>query len=137
MKWSKAKKKFESLLAPCLQSRLEIHITKYRETKNFDLGKGWITLDSKTVVSIMIPSFYSDNFLFRTDTMNSGGAVISYVNMNIDEIKEFPDEIINSLMFLDKRIGKRFIQKTDSNSLHPFAQKIYRLRCELENISTY
>ncbi|MGL5079195.1 MAG: hypothetical protein ACRDBG_25625, partial [Waterburya sp.] len=67
MQWSQVKKKFESLLASCLQNRLKVHITKYRDTSNFDLGKGWITLDGKEVVSVMIPSFYSNNFLFRTN----------------------------------------------------------------------
>ena len=82
----------------------------------------------------MIPSFYSQDFVFRADTMNFGEAVIGYVNMNINEIKESPDELINGLMFLDRRIGKRFIEKIDSNSLHSFARITYRLRCKLDNI---
>lgn len=134
MQWSKAKKKFESLLAPCFQNTLKVHLTKYRKTKNFDLGKGWITCDRQTIVSVMIPSFYSNNFSFRTDTMNFGEAVISYVNMSIQEIKESQDELINGLMFLDRRIGKRFINNIDSNSLHSFTRITYKLRCELENI---
>ena len=134
MQWSKAKKKFESLLAPCFENRVKIHLTKYRETKNFDLGKGWITCDRQIIISVLIPSFYSNNFSFRTDTMNFGEAVISYVNMNVREIKESEDELINGLMFLDRRIGKRFINNIDSKSLHFFGQIIYQLRCELENV---
>ena len=91
-----------------LQNRLKVHITKYRETKNFDLGKGWITLDNQTVVSIMIPSFYDQDFLFPTETMNFGEAIVNYVNMNIDEIKQSPDELINGLVFLDKNWQKIF-----------------------------
>lgn len=134
MKWSQAKKKFESLLASCLKNRLRVHITKYRETRNFDLGKGWITLDGKEIVSVMIPSFYSNNFSFRTSTMNFGEAIISYINMNINEIKGSNDELINGFMFLDKRIRKRSMQNIDLSSLHPFSQVIYKVRYELENI---
>jgi hypothetical protein len=137
MKWSQAKKKFESSLASCVQNRLRVHITKYRETSNLELGKGWITLDGKEVVSVMIPSFYSSNFSFRTNTMNFGEAIKSYINMNINEIKESKDELINSFMFLDKRIGKRSMQNINSDSLHPFSQVIYKVRYELDTFFSY
>ena len=132
MQWSLAKKRFELLLAPSLQNRLKIHITEYRNTSGFDIGRGWITLDGNEIVSVIIPSFYSKNFSFRTDTFNFGEAIIEYVNLNIQEIKKSQDELINGFIFLDRRIGKRFIKNINLNSIHPFARVTYLLRCEVE-----
>ena len=132
MQWSKAKKRFQQLLAPSLQNRLDVNITEYRNTSGFDIGRGWITLDSNEIVSIMIPSFYSKNFYFRTKTLDFGKAVIEYINMNIEEIKKSEDELINGFMFLDRRVGKRFIESIKPDSLHPFSRTLYFLRCQLE-----
>lgn len=81
MQWSKAKKRFQLLLASSLQNRLNINITEYRETSGFDIGRGWITLDNKEVVSIMIPSFYSKNF-FRTNTLDFDKAITLYIKLS-------------------------------------------------------
>lgn len=134
MQWSQAKKRFESLLALSLKDRLKIYITKYRDTSGFDIGRGWITFDGNEIISVMIPSFYSNNFSFRTETLNFGEAIIEYANMNIQEIKESQDELINGFMFFDKRIGKRFIKGIDINCLHSFARVTYSLRCKSEKI---
>lgn len=132
MQWSQAQKRFELLLAPCLQNRIKVHITEYRNTSGFDIGRGWLTLDGNEIVSVMIPSFYSNNFTFRTDTLNFGEAIVEYVNLNIQEIEKSQDELINGFMFLDRRIGKRFIRNINLSSLHPFAKVTYLLRCEVE-----
>ena len=134
MQWSKAQKKFELLLAPSLKNRLKVHITEYRNTSGFDLGRGWLTLNGDEIVSVMIPSFYSKNFYFRTNTLNFGEAIIEYVNLNIQEIKKSQDELINGFIFLDRRIGKRYIKNINLSSLHPFARVTYLLRCEVERI---
>ena len=134
MQWSQAQKRFELLVAPSLKNRLKVHITEYRNTSGFDLGRGWLTLDGDEIVSVMIPSFYSKNFFFRTDTLNFEEAIIKYINLNIQEIKKSQDELINGFMFLDRRIGKRFIKNINLNSLHPFARVTYLLRREVERI---
>ena len=132
MQWSKAKKRFEYLLASSLQNRLKVFVTKYNETSGFDIGRGWITLDGKEIVSVIIPSFYSKDFYFRTETLNFGKAIGSYIDMSIAEIKESEDELIQGFMFLDRRIGKRFLKNIQPDSLHPFSQKLYFLRTELD-----
>jgi len=132
MQWSKAKKRFESLLASSLQNRLKVFVTKYNDTSGFDIGRGWITLDGKEIVSVMTPSFYSNNFYFRTETLDFGKAIVSYINISIAEIKKSEDELIQGFMFLDKRIGKRFMKNIKPDSLYPFPQKLYFLRAELD-----
>ena len=134
MQWSKAKKRFRLLLASSLQNRLDVHITEYRNTSGFDIERGWITFDGNEIVSIMIPSFYSKNFYFRTDTLDFGKAIVTYVNMCIEGIKKSEDELINGFMFLDKRVGKRFIKNIKPDSLHSFARKMYCLRYQLDII---
>lgn len=115
MQWSKAKKRFQLLLAPSLQKRLDINITEYRDTSGLDIGRGWITLDKKEIVSIMIPSFYSDNFYFRTETLDFGKAIVTYINMSIEEIKKSEDELINGFMLLDNiTIAIAFKKKRDN-----------------------
>ena len=66
MQWSRAKKQFESLLAPSLQKRLRVHVTEYSKSKYFKskyfksdldaagqtMGRGWITLDGNEVASV-------------------------------------------------------------------------------------
>ena len=134
MQWSQAQKRFELLLAPSLKNRLKVHICEYRNTSGFDLGRGWLTFDGEEIVSVMIPSFYSKNFPFRIDTLNFAEAIIKYINLDIQEIKKSPDELINAFMFLDRRIGKRFIKNITLSSLHPFVRITYLLRSEVEKI---
>ena len=134
MQWSQAQKRFELLLAPSFKNKLKVHITKYRDTLGFDIGRGWLTFDGDEIVSVMIPSFYSKNFSFPADTLNFGEAIIEYVNLNIQDIKKSQDKLINGFMFLDRRIGKKFIKNVDLNQLHPFAKATCLLRCEVEKV---
>ncbi len=61
MVWSKLKKQFESFLAASLCGRLKVHVTEYTHANSMDVGRGWITLDGREIVSVQILSFYSDN----------------------------------------------------------------------------
>ena len=71
MKWSKLQARFEQLLAPALRGRLKIHVTAYRETMGFDIGRGWITIDGEEVLSIQVPSFYDNRIMFEPHTLRA------------------------------------------------------------------
>ena len=87
IRWSKLQGRFEQLLAPALRGRLKIHVTAYRETRGFDLGRGWITIDGDEVLSLQAPSFYDNRFDFPAHTLSLGRAVGAYIDMSLGEAR--------------------------------------------------
>ena len=134
MQWSKVQKRFEALLAPCLHGRLKVHVTRYRETKNFDVGRGWITVDNEEVVSTMVPSVYDRHMDFPEHTLDLGRALGNYVDMSIEAVASSTDPILRGLMFLDRRIGKRTLACIDKARVHDFEKALYAARCRAEGI---
>jgi len=133
MQWSKLKKRFEGRLATCFQGRLAIHVTEYRNNR-MDVGRGWITLDGAEVCSVQVPSFYDDERIYSSSTLDFGRAVGEYLNMPVDEALTSEHPIVQALAFLDKKVGKRRLQNIDTETLHDLPLTTYRLRCELEGI---
>jgi len=132
MIWSKTKNQFESLTADCFGDGISVYVTEYTRNNPADVGRGWITLNGEQFVTVQIPSFYSDNYCFRTETMDFGEAVRAYLNLSMDQIANSGDEIIQGLRFLDRRLGKRALRKVIQSELHPFALDIFRVRVEAE-----
>lgn len=83
-----------------------------------------------------ISSFYSSNFMFRTETVDFGSAVYAYLSMSIDEIKHASEELIQGSRFLDDRVGRCTLRRVDRSELHPFAQTLFDPRCAAEGLST-
>ncbi len=132
--WSKLRRRFESLFAECFRGRLSAHVTEYTRTNQLDVGRAWLTLDGKELVSVQIPSFYSDSFNFRTETLDFGKAVYEYVSLPIDEAKASSDELVAAFVHLDRRFGKRSLREVDPCLLHPFARQLFQARCEAEGL---
>jgi hypothetical protein len=136
MQWSKLQKRFEQLLAPALRGRLKIHVTSYRETMGFDVGRGWITIDGEEVLSVQTPSFYDDRITFETETLSLGCAVGAYVGMSVGEARSSPDPVIRGLAFLDRCLGKRSLASVDQDRLHAFEKALYEIRCDAEGVAS-
>ena len=134
MIWSKVKQRFEAMLAPALRGRVQVHLTSYERTSRFDVGRGWITLDGVEVVSVQVPSFYSNNIGFDTRTLDFGKALYSYPDLAIEAALASEDALISGLAFLDGRCGKRRLLATDAQALHKFAHILYELRCTTEGL---
>lgn len=132
--WSKVKKQFESLLAESFGGRMHVHVTEYTRTNRLDVGRGWITLDGTELVSVQIPSFYSNNISFRTDTLDFGAALRKYLLLSITDARASQDELISAFAFLDRRLGKRTSEATNVSELHEFSKILYRVRCKAEGI---
>jgi hypothetical protein len=126
MMWSKLKKRFESLFAESLRGRLRVHVTEYTRSNPCDVGRGWFTLDGEELVSVQIPSFYSDHFNFRTETLDFGKAVYQYVSLSIDDAKDASDELVTAFVHLDRRFGKRSLKEVDPHALHLFARELHQ-----------
>lgn len=133
MQWSRLKKRYKGLLADSLRGKLDIHVTEYREVAA-DVGRAWITFNGEEVVSIAIPAFYDEKFNFSTDTADLGRALGFIAEKDIEQLKCSDDPVIKGLTFLDRRVGKRFLQGVEQSTLHPFSQILYRLRCHADNI---
>jgi predicted enzyme related to lactoylglutathione lyase len=127
MAWSKLKERFEAQVATPLRGRLRVHVTSYTKSA-MDVGRGWITLDGREIVSVQIPSFYSLNFQFRTETLDFGKAVYEYLSLPIEEALASSDELIAGFALLDRRVGKRTLAKIKADQLHAFARILYDVR---------
>lgn len=133
MQWSALKAKFEDLLAPSLRGRVQVQLTCYTKSC-FDIGRGWVTFDGEEIVTVDIPSFYTNHMLFRTETLDFGQAIGEYVQMTITDAQHSSDEIIQGLVFLDRRLGKRRLSKIQPENLHEFSRRLYELRYQVEGI---
>lgn len=139
MQWSRAKKQFESLLAPCLQKRLRVHVTEYskasRDPTAQVMGRGWITLDGDEVVSIQIPSPQDSPLGLLPCTMSFGQAVRAYLDLTLDQAMASEDGLVRGLVFLDRRLGKRRLRRIEAASLDGFSGLTFRLRCQVEGLT--
>jgi hypothetical protein len=136
MQWTKLRKRFEELVAPSLQGRVQVHVTRYRETRGMDVGRGWITVDGKEVVSVQIPSCYTEHMKFSLDTLDFGRAVGTYVEIPISAARSSPDPLLRGLAFLDKRLGKGSLASVDEDQLHEFEKALWAARCRAEGIDS-
>ncbi|XOZ33955.1 hypothetical protein ACMDCT_01585 [Halomonadaceae bacterium KBTZ08] len=133
MQWSKLKKRHTDLLAESLRGRLDIHVTEIRKVP-VDLGLAWITFKGEKIVSVTIPTFYDRNFDFSTDTADFGRAIGFIVENDIEQLKNSNDPVVRGLIFLDRRVGKRYLQQVESSSLHPFTRVLFQLRCRADGL---
>ena len=135
MQWTKIQRRFGELVAPSLRGRVQVHVTEYRETKGFHVGRGWITVDGKEVVSVDVPSFYTKHMYFPPDTLDFGRAVGSYLQMSISAARSSADPLLRGLAFLDKRLGKKSLASVDKDQLHEFEKALCAARCRAECIN--
>lgn len=138
MQWSRAKKQFESLLAPSFQKRLRVHVTEYskasRDASGQAMGRGWITLDGDELVSIQIPSPGDSQLGLPPGTMSFGQAVRAYLDLTLDQAMVSTDGLVRGLAFLDRRLGKRRLKKVEISELDGFSALTYGLRCQAEGV---
>ena len=101
-----------------------------------DVGRGWFSLDGEEVVSVDVPSFYTNKITFRAETLNFGEAIGEYLQMTVAEAQHSADELIQAFVFLDRRFGKRSLEKVKAAQLHEFSRRLYELRCRAEESTT-
>lgn len=59
----------------------------------------------------------------------------SYLSSSIDEALNSDDLFLRALVMLDRRFGKRRLQKFNSSNESPLVKQLFELRCELEGIN--
>ncbi len=149
MRWSKLKQRIESNFADALQSRVALHSTAYG---NCSCGHAWLTLDGEMIANFCTrasgnlmwwkeegPLPLTDEQIkkYKRQPVDYGEISRQHVyqscwefihDLSIDEALSDDDPMIQSLAVLDKRIGKRRLQKICNIDLHPLARKLLEVR---------
>lgn len=144
MIWSKKIKSFEALLAGSLKNRLKIRTASYRRAYE-ERGRTWIELDGEEIISFC--DFRHENEWRKLGrsaaAVNAAGtysksefgfALGGYLNLDIETALTSGNELIRALAFLDRRVGKRTLERIDESDLGPVSGLFYRLRLECERI---
>lgn len=160
MKWSKHKKRVESLFSPSVKGRLELRSTSYRGTHDEE-GRGYITFDKKEIWSMCTLKFYSIEYdkikdiverenvtpyeaqLLAHKELESEGkynqykyyeSLDEYCNNSIEKSLLSDNLLVRCLAMLDKRLGKRRLQNIDLENESSKVIEFYKIRCECEGI---
>jgi hypothetical protein len=150
MRWSKLKKLVENNFADSVKPRLAIHSAAYGAC---GCGHAWITLDGSVMANFCTRAFYNrgmskDSGVTEEEKKRYAGQFVEYGemsrqdvykacwefvhDMNFDDAMQSDDPLIQSLMVLDKRLGKRRIDNVDVTKLHPLPNKLLEIRKSAE-----
>jgi hypothetical protein len=130
MIWTKKIRAFKELLAESLEGRLKIHTAGYRRD-SYRHGRTWIEFDQGTLVSFTDYRLREDveRQQSRQKTVEAGApwpepgprdvyskddfgrALGWYLNADFDEARESENAIVRALSYLDRRLGKRRLQR--------------------------
>lgn len=147
MQWSKLKTRLKSLIHPDLSSRIDFHITSFRQSHD-GVDKVWITLDG---IQIFSCGHYDFEFAEREgyhrglssqevarwlegqgicSPQQIVGAMRAYLDMAIEDAWRSDDPFISALAVLDRRVGKsRLAAMPPEESAHSLVKQFYELRC--------
>lgn len=151
--WSTIKKRYEGFLCESFARRVNVHLTSYRrdlESPGSDallggsrsLGRGWIELDGREILSVsgkdpmVTVTDPRDGRQQKTEAppLTAAGrqglfeAIECYPQLSIDQALEAESFIVRGLAMLDRRLGKRRLAALDPADDHPFVQLLWRLR---------
>ncbi|MCP3850326.1 MAG: hypothetical protein GY694_08840 [Gammaproteobacteria bacterium] len=159
MKWSKLKSEIENRFCLALNKRVAINSTAYG---NCSCGHAWVTLDKEVIANFCTRAFWNtrptfdkgsekyiqgqetnpenkkyDNQLVEYGEMSRQDiykACWEYLHdLSIDEALESDDPLIQTLAVIDGRVGKRRVQKINTEDLHPLAKKLLEERISIES----
>ena len=146
MQWSKLKMRIKSLICPELRKRIDFHITSYRESHD-GVEKAWVTLDGEKILTCghydyeftFADGYYSGmrgqelmEWLEKKEVYNPSylvGSMRAYVDISIDEALQSENPFIKALAIIDRRVGKRTLEKTKlDESEHSLVKSFYEVR---------
>lgn len=140
MRWTKLKQRIEARFVDALKERVRIDLTRYRWTQNED-GEIRVVVDGKRIYSGSYWAYVKERASGKTDdelTKNGiasdhflAAEVFHSLNQSIEKMLTHKDPLIRGLAVLDKRCGKRQLQKLKIDSEHEFVQRTYAIRIAL------
>ncbi|MBF0612737.1 MAG: hypothetical protein G8345_12765 [Magnetococcales bacterium] len=150
MQWSKLKKRIENNFAVNIQSKVAIHSTAYG---NCSCGHAWLTLDGKVIANFCTRAFFNryqygnkenDQGITREQEKRYENQFVEYGEisrqdvylacwaflheLSLEQSLHAEDPLIQTLVVLDKRLGKKRIDTLDESLLHPMARKLLAIR---------
>lgn len=156
MRWSKLKQLVESNFADSVSKRIAIYSAAYGACT---CGHAWLTCDGDVIANFCTRAYYNryqygdkNNDLgvpeeqakkykkqfveygevSRQDVYESCWSFVH--DLSFDDAMKSDDPLIQSLVVLDERLGKRRVEKMNPKEMHPLALKLLEIRKEAELI---
>lgn len=147
MQWSKLKSRVKDFICPELKDRIDFHLTSYRKSHD-GADKVWITVDGQRIFSCKhYPYENGEAYLVWFEGMNRkqakatlneneihnpvefGESMRIYLDMPVEEALQSSNPFIQALALIDRRTGKRTIEKIKiSETEHTLVKTFYELR---------
>ena len=143
MQWSAIRKRFHEQLAACLSGRIDIHVTQYRDTSRMDLGRGWLTLDGREVLSVANPPFVASIGTCEVpgpqtesgwEGLGHSAAIVA--SSSIGDALQHSEEMVRALALLDRRCGKRRLRAIEVDSESHIEYLLLEMRRYMEGLTT-
>lgn len=144
MQWSRLKKMLEGRVCDALKGHVHIYAARY--TRDEEVGRLWMVLDKRQVFSSgdgfspTHPEWHIKNGCVYFNRIVgrdlSEKALVSYIELSIEEALTSSQYLIKALAMFDKRVGKRRLALL-SHSMPDeplLVQHFFALRCEAENL---
>jgi hypothetical protein len=62
MRWSKAKKALENLLAESVRRRVQFHVTRYGPSQSYTMARAWVTWDGQEIANFSSVEWLMKNY---------------------------------------------------------------------------
>lgn len=150
MRWTKLKQIVEGGFAPGLSKRLTINSAAYGACT---CGHAWLTLDGEVVANFCTRAYWNKEMGGEPDHINPmyASQLTSYGEMSrqdaykacwafvhelsIDQSLQDDCPLIQALAVVDRRVGKRRLERMDVEAVHPLARRLLEERLAVEGIS--
>ncbi|WP_080844085.1 SF0329 family protein [Cytobacillus gottheilii] len=102
----------------------------------------WTTMfESKERAALLDAYEEAEQLVVKKNVMaeyNMYHSLLEYIQLSIDEAIQSQDPVIKAFAMLDRRLGKRRLEKLKEENMqsHPFIQLFFQIRCEAEGLST-
>lgn len=127
--WSKTKKHLDSLICDSLKERIGFHCSNYR--MHDGIGRVYITVDGKEVFNMctLKRDYYRTPIEGTYSQVEFIETVHLYFNTPIEEAVKTHNPLVKLLLILDRRVGKRTLEKIKVNIENE--EDIIKYFCEL------
>ena len=149
--WSDLRKRQLELLAPSLQGRVDYFLTRYHEVHNA-YGRACIMVDGTEAIYFSWVEMYEQEMYNYDETHQPRwtndatfcdqefiNALTTYRSLSIADALTHQNFIIRVLAILDRRVGKRtlqrLVQEDDWNGYPQWVRRFFMLRFDAEGIA--
>jgi hypothetical protein len=139
-----------------LKGRVKLYSTIYRTTGKDKDGRGWIVIDKKEVFSACTTKWVKERWISdrfkgmdycdaNKELEDEGiiqqyefyNAFEEYLRLSIEEIQNSENILIRALSMIDRRTGKRYLEKIKvEEGEHDIIKLLYTLQCDVDGIKS-